>query len=200
MPQTLRLAGRKTGGYIEVSITITGYAKKQETFSRISGYCEQNDIHSPNLTVYESLLYSAWLCIPSSVDIDTREMFDQTKACLWKQHWSYWRNPEYNAIRFFFTVICALLFGSIFWQMGGKIMKQQDFLNVMGSMFTAVTFLGVNSASSVQPVVGIERSVFYRERAAGLYFALPYALAQVNHPRALKRKSRTTIYQSHSCC
>ncbi|RZC79069.1 hypothetical protein C5167_003836 [Papaver somniferum] len=371
------LAGRKTGGYIEGSITISGYPKKQETFSRISGYCEQNDIHSPNLTVYESLLYSAWLRLPSNVDIETREMFVQevmelvelnslkdaivgvpgvsglsteqrkrltiavelvanpsiifmdeptsgldaraaaivmrtvrntvdtgrtvvctihqpsidifesfdelllvkrggqviyagplgkhsqelldyfekldgvtkitpgynpatwmleassvgsenllgvdfaeiysksslhqrnkemienlkkpipgsedihfktkfsqpfwvqTKACLWKQHWSYWRNPEYNAIRFFFTVICALLFGSIFWQMGGKIEKQQDFLNAMGSMFTAVTFLGVNSASSVQPVVGIERSVFYRERAAGLYSALPYALAQL---------------------
>ncbi|MCL7032092.1 hypothetical protein MKW94_013475 [Papaver nudicaule] len=49
----------------------------------------------------------------------------------------------------------------------------------MGSMFTAVIFLGVNSASSVQPVVDIERSVFYRERAAGLYSALPYALAQL---------------------
>lgn len=57
--------------------------------------------------------------------------------------------------------------------------KQQDFLNAMGSMFSAVIFLGVNSASSVQPVVDIERSVFYRERAAGLYSALPYALAQV---------------------
>jgi len=29
------------------SIKISGYPKKQETFARISGYCEQNDIHSP---------------------------------------------------------------------------------------------------------------------------------------------------------
>ncbi|OVA03884.1 ABC transporter-like [Macleaya cordata] len=371
------LAGRKTGGYIEGSITISGYPKKQETFARISGYCEQNDIHSPNLTVHESLLYSAWLRLPANVDVQTREMFVmevmdlvelnnlkdalvgvpgvtglsteqrkrltiavelvanpsiifmdeptsgldaraaaivmrtvrntvdtgrtvvctihqpsidifesfdelllmkrggqviyggplgknsqelinyfeaidgvpkitpgynpatwmleassvtmenqlgvdfaeiysntslyqrnkevieslkkpvpgsedihfktkfsqsfwvQTKACLWKQHWSYWRNPQYNAVRFFFTFICALLFGSIFWKMGGKIKKQQDFLNAMGSMFAAVIFLGVNNASSVQPVVDIERSVFYRERAAGLFSALPYALAQV---------------------
>lgn len=55
------LAGRKTGGYIGGNITISGYPKKQETFARISGYCEQNDIHSPYVTVYESLLYSAWL-------------------------------------------------------------------------------------------------------------------------------------------
>ncbi|KAF9614055.1 hypothetical protein IFM89_014855 [Coptis chinensis] len=371
------LAGRKNGGYTEGSITISGYPKRQETFTRISGYCEQNDIHSPNLTVHESLSYSAWLRLAADVDVHKREMFvsevmdlveldnlkdalvgvpgitglsteqrkrltiavelvanpsiifmdeptsgldaraaaivmrtvrntvntgrtvvctihqpsidifesfdellllkrgghviyagplgknseelisyfestdgiqeitpgynpatwmleassiasesqhgidfaeiylnsslfqrnkqligdlktpfpgsqdlhfktkfsqttwTQFKACLWKQNWSYWRNPQYNAVRFFFTLICALLFGSIFWKMGGKIKKQQDFLNAMGSMFAAIIFIGVNNASSVQPVVDIERTVFYRERAAGMYSALPYALAQV---------------------
>lgn len=68
------LAGRKTGGYIEGSITISGYPKNQETFARVSGYCEQNDIHSPNLTVYESLIYSAWLRLPAEVDIQKREV------------------------------------------------------------------------------------------------------------------------------
>ncbi|XXG64024.1 hypothetical protein AAC387_Pa05g2087 [Persea americana] len=67
------LAGRKTGGYIEGTINISGYPKKQETFARISGYCEQNDIHSPNLTFYESLLYSAWLRLPAEVDSKTRK-------------------------------------------------------------------------------------------------------------------------------
>ncbi|KAL4180863.1 hypothetical protein AMTRI_Chr12g234470 [Amborella trichopoda] len=357
------LAEHKTGGYIEGSISISGYSKKQETFARISGYCEQNDIHSPNLTVHESLLFSAWLRLPADVQSHTRkafveevmelvelnnlrealvgvpgvnglsteqrkrltigptsgldaraaaivmrtvrnavdtgrtvvctihqpsidicESFDelflmkrggqviyagplgtnsqqltgyfqsiegvpeitsgynpatwmlevtsiasenglqadfaniyansplyernmalieelskptpgsqdlhfetqfsqpfmvQAVACLWTQHWSYWRNPQYNAVRFFFTLVAALLFGSIFWDMGSKIEQQQDFLNAMGSMFSAVLFLGVNNASSVQPVVDIERSVFYRERAAGMFSALPYALAQV---------------------
>jgi ABC-type multidrug transport system ATPase subunit len=66
------LAGRKTGGYIEGDIRISGYPKKQETFARISGYCEQNDIHSPNVTVKESLVYSAWLRLPKDVDNRTR--------------------------------------------------------------------------------------------------------------------------------
>lgn len=66
------LAGRKTGGYIEGEISISGYPKKQETFARVSGYCEQNDIHSPNLTIYESLVYSAWLRLPPDVDSNTR--------------------------------------------------------------------------------------------------------------------------------
>ncbi|KAJ4718241.1 Pleiotropic drug resistance ABC transporter [Melia azedarach] len=371
------LAGRKTGGYITGNITISGYPKKQETFARISGYCEQNDIHSPHVTVYESLLYSAWLRLPQEVDSETRKMFieevmelvelnplrqalvglpgvnglsteqrkrltiavelvanpsiifmdeptsgldaraaaivmrtvrntvdtgrtvvctihqpsidifeafdelfllkrggqeiyvgplgrhssqlinyfegidgvsrikdgynpatwmlevsalsqeialgvdfaaiyknselyrrnkalirdlsqpapgskdlyfptqysqsflTQTLACLWKQHWSYWRNPPYTAVRFLFTTFIGLIFGTMFWDMGTKTKKQQYLFNAMGSMYNAVLFLGVQNASSVQPVVAVERTVFYRERAAGMYSALPYAFAQV---------------------
>ncbi|KAF9617021.1 hypothetical protein IFM89_033091 [Coptis chinensis] len=371
------LAGRKTGGYIDGSITISGYPKKQETFARISGYCEQNDIHSPHVTVHESLIYSSWLRLPPEVDSATRKMFieevmelveltplreaivglpgtnglstEQRKrltiavelvanpsmifmdeptsgldaraaaivmrtvrntvdtgrtvvctihqpsidifeafdelflmkrggqeiyvgplgrhschlisyfegvegvgkikdgynpatwmlevtsgaqenilkmdftdiykkselygrnkalikelsapppgskdlhfatrysqsffvqcmACLWKQHWSYWRNPPYTAVRLLFTTMIAVIFGTIFWDLGSKRDKQQDLFNSMGSMYSAVLFLGVQNASSVQPVVAVERTVFYRERAAGMYSALPYAFGQV---------------------
>ncbi|KAK9229255.1 hypothetical protein WN944_022214 [Citrus x changshan-huyou] len=370
------LSGRKTGGYITGNITISGYPKKQETFARISGYCEQNDIHSPFVTVYESLLYSAWLRLPPEVDSETRKMFieevmelvelkpliqslvglpgvsglsteqrkrltiavelvanpsiifmdeptsgldaraaaivmrtvrntvdtgrtvvctihqpgidifdafdefflmkrggqeiyvgplgrhscqlisyfeaipgvekikdgynpatwmlevtassqevalgvdfndifrcselyrrnkglieelskptpgskdlyfptqysqsafTQFMACLWKQHWSYWRNPQYTAVRFFFTAFIAVLLGSLFWDMGSKTRKSQDLFNAMGSMFTAIIFLGLQYCSSVQPVVSVERTVFYREKAAGMYAGLPWALAQ----------------------
>ncbi|KAI3455371.1 hypothetical protein Pfo_012034 [Paulownia fortunei] len=370
------LAGRKTGGYIEGNITISGYPKKQETFARISGYCEQNDIHSPCVTVYESLLFSAWLRLPREVDSETRKafvenvmelveltplrgglvglpgvnglsteqrkrltiavelvanpsiifmdeptsgldaraaaivmrtvrntvdtgrtvvctihqpsidifeafdelflmkrggqeiyvgpvgrhscnliqyfegiqgvtkirdgynpatwmlevtssaqemllgvdfaelyknselyrrnkalinelstpspgtrdlhfqtqysqpFFTQCIACLWKQHWSYWRNPLYSAVRILYTAFLALMFGSMFWDLGSKKDTQQDIFNAMGSMYASVFFLGVQIASSVQPVVSVERTVFYRERAAGLYSALPYAFGQ----------------------
>ncbi|KAJ0639385.1 putative ABC transporter, AAA+ ATPase domain, ABC-2 type transporter, ABC-transporter [Helianthus annuus] len=371
------LAGRKTGGYIEGDVKISGYPKKQETFARISGYCEQNDIHSPHVTVYESLLYSAWLRLASDVDEHKRKMFvdevmdlvelnpikdalvglpgvnglstEQRKrltiavelvanpsiifmdeptsgldaraaaivmrtvrntvdtgrtvvctihqpsidifeafdelflmkrggqelyvgpvgrhscelikyfeaidgiskikdgynpatwmlevsttaqelalgvdftdiyrkselykrnkaliaelgvprpgskdlfyptqysqpflvqciACLWKQRWSYWRNPAYTAVRFVFTTFIGVMFGTMFWDLGGKKATQQDLNNAMGSMYAAVLFLGIQNASAVQPVVDVERTVFYRERAAGMYSALPYAFAQV---------------------
>lgn len=76
------LAGRKTGGYIDGDIKISGYPKKQETFARISGYCEQNDIHSPHVTVYESLLFSAWLRLPSEVNSTTRKVaFRNPRPC-----------------------------------------------------------------------------------------------------------------------
>lgn len=68
------LAGRKTGGYTEGTITVSGYPKKQETFSRVFGYCEQSDTHSQHLTVLESLLFSAWLRLPSEIDSITRKV------------------------------------------------------------------------------------------------------------------------------
>ncbi|KAG8379880.1 hypothetical protein BUALT_Bualt07G0135300 [Buddleja alternifolia] len=353
------LAGRKTGGYIEGNIKISGYPKKQETFARISGYCEQNDIHSPCVTVYESLLFSSWLRLPLEVDSDKRKtfvenvmelveltplrgrlvglpgvsglsteqrkrltiavelvanpsiifmdeptsgldaraaaivmrtvrntvdtgrtvlllmkrggqeiyvgplgrlscqliqyfegiqgvtkirdgynpatwmlevtssaqemilgldfaelyknselyrrnkalinelssprpgtrdlhfktkysqpFFTQCVACLWKQHLSYWRNPLYSAVRILYTAFLAIMFGSMFWNLGSKRETTKDIFNAMGSMYASVFFLGVQIASSVQPVVSIERTVFYRERAAGLYSALPYAFGQ----------------------
>jgi hypothetical protein len=58
--------------------------------------------------------------------------------------------------------------------------QPQDLFNDMGSMYTAVMFIGILNATSVQPVVSVERTVFYRERAARLYSALPYAFGQVS--------------------
>ncbi|TMW95972.1 hypothetical protein EJD97_008115 [Solanum chilense] len=69
------LAGRKTSGYIEGDIKISGYLKKQETFARVSGYVEQNDIHSPQVTVYESLCFSSYLRLPKEVNKEQREEF-----------------------------------------------------------------------------------------------------------------------------
>ncbi|XP_078149902.1 pleiotropic drug resistance protein TUR2-like [Carex rostrata] len=371
------LAGRKTGGYVEGSIKISGYPKNQETFARVSAYCEQVDIHSPFVTVHESLIFSSWLRLPAEVEEETKKMFieevmelveltslrgsivgtagvnglsteqrkrltiavelvanpsiifmdeptsgldaraaaivmrtvrntvntgrtvvctihqpsidifesfdelfllskggqeiffgplghnschlveyleaiqgikkirdgynpatwmmevtsksqeellhldfndiykkselyqnnlatikelsapppgsmdlhfptqysqpflQQCLACVWKQNFSYWRNPSYNIIRFVFTFIMALFFGTVFWRKGKKWGRVQDLFNVMGSMYASCVFLGVKNSSSIQPVVDFERAVFYRERAAGMYSPLPYALGFV---------------------
>ncbi|CAI0423363.1 unnamed protein product [Linum tenue] len=376
------LAGRKTGGYIEGDIRISGFPKKQETFARISGYCEQTDIHSPQVTIRESLIFSAFLRLPKEVSkeekmvspaqkfvdevmelveleslkdaivglpgvsglsteqrkrltiavelvanpsiifmdeptsgldaraaaivmrtvrntvdtgrtvvctihqpsIDIFEAFDelllmkrggqviyagplgrnshkiveyfesipgvpkikdmynpatwmlevssisaevrlgmdfaehykqsslaqrnkalvkelstppqgakdlyfatqfsqptwgQFKSCLWKQWWTYWRSPDYNLVRFFFTLAAALMVGTIFWKVGTKKDSSSDLTMVIGAMYASVLFIGINNCSSVQPIVAVERTVFYRERAAGMYSELPYALSQV---------------------
>ncbi|KAF1863633.1 hypothetical protein Lal_00030702 [Lupinus albus] len=370
------LAGRKTGGYIEGDIKISGYPKEQRTFARISGYVEQNDIHSPQVTIEESLWFSASLRLPKEVSVEKRrefvegvmklveldslrnalvgmpgssglsteqrkrltiavelvanpsiifmdeptsgldaraaaivmrtvrntvdtgrtvvctihqpsidifEAFDelllmkrggrviyggklgeqsqimieyfqgirgissipdgynpatwvlevttpateeridadfadiyrnsdqfrgveanilqfehpppgseplkfdtiysqnlmsQFLLCLWKQNLVYWRSPPYNAMRMFFTFVSALIFGTVFWDVGSKRSSTQDLMVVMGALYSACLFLGVNNASSVQPIVSIERTVFYREKAAGMYSPIAYAAAQ----------------------
>lgn len=371
------LCGRKTGGTIEGDIRVGGFPKNQRTFARISGYCEQFDIHSPQITVGESVKYSAWLRLPPEIDsemkaafveevletielteikdslvgipgqsglsteqrkrltiavelvsnpsiifmdeptsgldaraaavvmrtvknvvatgrttvctihqpsIDVFEAFDelilmkvggriiysgnlgrhsselieyfqgipglpkisnnynpatwmlevtsasveaqngvdfadiyrnsthhndtvelvrqlseplpgsrdlhfstrhpqngrvQLVACLWKQHLSYWRSPEYNIVRLVFMIVASLLFGALFWQKGQHIETEQDLFNIFGSMYIAIIFLGINNCSTVLPHVATERTVLYRETFAGMYSSSSYSLAQV---------------------
>ncbi len=49
-------------GRIEGDIFLNGHPKVQSTFARVMGYVEQFDIHSPNLTVGESLQF-AGVCV-----------------------------------------------------------------------------------------------------------------------------------------
>lgn len=46
-----------------------GYPKQQHTFARISGYCEQNDIHSPQVAIHSP----DWLpnCTPAFMAMPT---------------------------------------------------------------------------------------------------------------------------------
>ncbi|KAL7119863.1 hypothetical protein ACP275_02G087500 [Erythranthe tilingii] len=69
------LAGRKTTGTVEGEIKIGGYPKVQSTFARVSGYCEQTDIHTPQITVEESVVFSAWLRLDPTINPKTKYEF-----------------------------------------------------------------------------------------------------------------------------
>ncbi|GAB2216342.1 hypothetical protein Droror1_Dr00024114 [Drosera rotundifolia] len=121
---------------------------------------------------------------PNSEDLHfankyAQPFFTQCIACLWKQYWSYWRNPSYTAVRFIFTTVLAVMFGSIFWDLGQKYQSREDLSNAMGSMYAPTLFLGFLYTTMVQPVVAIERTVVYRERAARMYSAWANAFTQV---------------------
>ncbi|KAE9446714.1 hypothetical protein C3L33_21400, partial [Rhododendron williamsianum] len=138
-----------------------------------------------------SLLYqnNKALVITLSAPPDSKELhfttrfsqngWGQFKSCLWKQHLSYWRSPSYNLMRSMYLVIASLLFGILFWDQGRNITNQQSLFNVLGAMYSASIFLGINNCTSVLPYVSTERSVLYRERFAGMYGSWAYALAQV---------------------
>ncbi|GMP73637.1 hypothetical protein CsSME_00031334 [Camellia sinensis var. sinensis] len=57
----------------------------------------------------------------------------------------------------------------------------QNLYVVLGAFYASCLFVGVNNASSVQPIVSIARVVFYtqREKATRMYSPFPYAAAQI---------------------
>ncbi|GLC42336.1 hypothetical protein PLESTM_001322300 [Pleodorina starrii] len=60
------IAGRKTIGEIGGTITVNGHRADPRAWSRVMGYVEQFDIHSPGQTVVEALHFSARLRLPKS--------------------------------------------------------------------------------------------------------------------------------------
>ncbi|XP_022752647.1 ABC transporter G family member 31 isoform X2 [Durio zibethinus] len=294
------LSGRKTGGYIEGDIMISGYPKEQKTFARISGYVEQNDIHSPQVTVEESLWFSSSLRLPKEISKTQRHEFveevmrlveldtlrnvlvglpgssglsteqrkrltiavelvanpsiifmDEPTSGLDARAAAIVMRTVRNTVDTGRTVVCTIhqpsieIFESfdelLLMKRGGQLIyggklgvnsqmlidyfqgisgipsipdghnpatwmlevtspaveqrigrdfgdiyrnsaqyrhTTEGLFMVMGALYASCLFLGVNNASSVQPIVSIERTVFYRERAAGMYAPTPYAAAQ----------------------
>ncbi|KAF3336212.1 pleiotropic drug resistance protein 3-like protein [Carex littledalei] len=103
----------------------------------------------------------------------------QFKACLWKQSLSYWRSPHYNMVRIMFMFISSVMLGLLFWKHGGRINNQQDLFNILGCMYAATVFTGINNSSSAIPFIAVERTVVYRENFAGMYSPWAYSFAQV---------------------
>eukprot|EP00299_Pterocystis_sp_00344_P019875 c9825_g1_i1.p1 GENE.c9825_g1_i1~~c9825_g1_i1.p1 ORF type:complete len:1418 (-),score=402.66 c9825_g1_i1:52-4305(-) len=60
------IAGRKSTGTIRGEFKVNGYLKEVATFKRLSAYVEQNDLHSPQATVREAVMFSAKLRLPST--------------------------------------------------------------------------------------------------------------------------------------
>ena len=73
------LAQRKDSGRIEGSILVNG--KPQSiTFQRTTGYCEQNDIHEPTSTVWDSLVFAASL--RQSYDVPLEDKIEYVMAIM----------------------------------------------------------------------------------------------------------------------
>ena len=69
--------------------------------------------------------------------------------------------------------------GAVFWQLGGRSDTETAIYSTMGALLVASLFLGILNSVFVQPVIGSERQVFYRERAAGMYAVFPWYLGMV---------------------
>jgi hypothetical protein len=82
-------------------------------------------------------------------------------------------------LRIFFMKNLPYLYYVITWFSYGNSKQQQDIFNILGLIYGSALFLGFNNCCILQPVVATERVVLYREKAAGTYSTLAYAIAQV---------------------
>lgn len=69
------LSLRKRSGVVSGSVFLNGWPQEINSFRRCSGYVEQFDIQSPELTVFETIRFSALLrldqeLLSSSFDVD----------------------------------------------------------------------------------------------------------------------------------
>ena len=55
-----------------------------------------------------------------------------------------------------------------------------NLVNSVGSLYSSTLFLGIVNSLGVQPMVNTERSVYYREHAAGYYSVFPFYFAMVS--------------------
>lgn len=68
------LSQRKTIGTLDGEILMNG-TQQPKSFRRITGYCEQLDVHNPFATVREALRFSAYLRQPASVTDDEKNEY-----------------------------------------------------------------------------------------------------------------------------
>ena len=69
------IALRKTSGTITGEVKLNGHLQEADSFRRCSGYVYQFDSQTPQLTVRETVLFSARLRLDSSVPDSTKEKF-----------------------------------------------------------------------------------------------------------------------------
>ena len=77
------IALRKNVGTVSGEIRLNGYLQEPESFRRCSGYVEQFDVQSPQLTVRETVLFSARLRLdPKKTDEEKLQFCDQVLRTL----------------------------------------------------------------------------------------------------------------------
>jgi ABC-type multidrug transport system ATPase subunit len=114
-------------------------------------------------------------------DMNTHSIFSQFRLILSRLFVVYWRMPRYILVRLAVTVLVTAVFGSMFFGQGQKYLTDPNpgtVLNIAGVIFMSVLFVGATNAMTVQSVVAHQRTVFYRERASGMYKEMPFAVAQ----------------------
>ncbi|CAK0748752.1 hypothetical protein CVIRNUC_001857 [Coccomyxa viridis] len=161
-------------------LEITAFASKERLGVDFADIWAQSGLARQRQELIESLQHPAPGSEPLKFSSKYARSIPQQFLIILKKFFTlYNRMPEYNAVRFFFTCVFGLLIGAIYWRKGQKRHSTITIQGVLGALLTSSIFLGTSNASTVQPVADTERSVFYRERAAGYYAELAWAAGEM---------------------
>ncbi|KAG2484025.1 hypothetical protein HYH03_017115 [Edaphochlamys debaryana] len=89
------------------------------------------------------------------------------------------RDLAYNGVRFGIAFAVAWILGSLYWGTGDRHDTELDLFNTIGCLFCSMLFLPMTNMLMIMPQVEIQRAVFYREKAAGMYAPWVFAAAQI---------------------
>ena len=80
----------------------------------------------------------------------------------------YFRSPSYNVVRLMVSGCVALLFSSVYASQ--RVPENESDMNSrINSIYIALLFLCVNALNSILSLFEVERNMFYRHRASGMY-------------------------------
>ncbi|KAG2491493.1 hypothetical protein HYH03_010072 [Edaphochlamys debaryana] len=89
------------------------------------------------------------------------------------------RDLAYNGVRFGIAFAMGWILGSLYWGLGDKYETELDLYNTIGCLFCSMLFLPVTNMLTVMPQIEVQRAVFYREKASGMYAPWIFAAAQI---------------------
>jgi len=87
---------------------------------------------------------------------------------------AHYQDGEFLGVRFGEKIVYALLLFSLYWQIGDNL-DQQSIQSTSSLLFLIATLCGFGAAAFV-PILNLERNLFYRELADGMYTPMVYFL------------------------
>ncbi|KAL4440309.1 hypothetical protein ABPG75_003310 [Micractinium tetrahymenae] len=102
----------------------------------------------------------------------------QTRVLLLRNSREVLRNMNYNLTRSIVALACAIVFATLFRNQGQSTEDSLGVLNIAGAMYASSVFVGMVFCLMCQDPVGMRRTVFYREHAAGTYGVVPHWFAE----------------------
>jgi ABC-type multidrug transport system permease subunit len=85
---------------------------------------------------------------------------------------AHYQDGEFLGVRFGEKIVYALLLFSLYWKIGDNL-DQQSIQSTASLLFLVMTLCGFGAAAFV-PILNLERPLFYRELADGMYTPIVY--------------------------